>query len=146
MITEKQIIDVVAESIKKHFLKEEDGRMSYISDILNRFGVKFDYGTDPEHDDDFITVKFDNDAQKRDVVQFLAQMGYFQNNAVIGQNSNSFSRSKTLNEEFSKKDAIDFVKKDKDFEKRVKEITSGVVTELFRVLWQHNAIFKNLSK
>ena len=36
------------------------------------------------------------------------------------------------------------VKKDKDFEKRVKEIATDVITELFRILWQHNGIFKNL--
>jgi hypothetical protein len=37
-------------------------------------------------------------------------------------------------------------KKDKDFEKQVKKITSDVITDLFRVLWQHNGIFKNLAK
>ena len=52
----------------------------------------------------------------------------------------------TLTESLEKADLKKYIKDDKDFEKRVKEITSGVVTELFRVLWQHNAIFKNLSK
>lgn len=51
-----------------------------------------------------------------------------------------------LTESLEKADLKKFIKDDKDFEKRVKEITSNVVTELFRVLWQHNAIFKNLSK
>lgn len=38
------------------------------------------------------------------------------------------------------------LKKDKDFEKRVKEISSEVIIELFRILFQHQGIFKNLVK
>ena len=49
-------------------------------------------------------------------------------------------------EAIDKSEILDYVKKDKNFEKRVKEIASEVVTELFRVLWQHNALFKNLGK
>lgn len=49
-------------------------------------------------------------------------------------------------EEIDKSDILNIIKKDKDFEKRVKEIASEVVTELFRVLWQHNTIFKNLAR
>lgn len=49
-------------------------------------------------------------------------------------------------EELSKSDIIDIAKKDRDFEKRIKEIASDVVTDLFRVLWQHNGIFKNLGR
>ena len=49
-------------------------------------------------------------------------------------------------EEIDKSDILNIIKKDKDFEKRVKEIASEVVTELFRVLWQHNAILKNLAR
>ena len=41
---------------------------------------------------------------------------------------------------------MDIIKKDKDFERRIKEIASDVVTDLFRVLWQHNGIFKNLGR
>ena len=51
-----------------------------------------------------------------------------------------------VTEELDKSDVLNLVKKDKDFEKRVKEIAAEVITELFRVLWQHNAIFKNLSR
>lgn len=47
-------------------------------------------------------------------------------------------------EELKKTDVIDILKKDKDAEKRMKEIAADVVTELFRVLWQHNNIFKSL--
>lgn len=49
-----------------------------------------------------------------------------------------------VTEELKKSDVIDIIKKDKDFEKRVKKITADVVTDLFRVLWQHNNIFKGL--
>lgn len=142
MITEKQIIDIVTESIKKNFLNEEDGRMPYISDVLNRFGVRFNYDDTKE----LIVIQYENSLQKRDIVNFLAQMGYVINNEDTSKHIVSFNRSKALNEDMSKKDVMDIIKKDKDFEKRIKEITAGVVTELFRVLWQHNAIFKNLSK
>ena len=49
-----------------------------------------------------------------------------------------------ITEELNKSDVMDIIKNDKDFEKRVKKITADVVTELFRVLWQHNNIFKAL--
>lgn len=51
-----------------------------------------------------------------------------------------------VTENLEKSDIEKYIKNDKNFEKRVKQIASDVVTELFRVLWQHNAIFKNLSK
>lgn len=51
-----------------------------------------------------------------------------------------------ISEELKKSDVIDMFKKDKDFEKQVKKITSDVLTDLFRVLWQHNGLFKNLAK
>lgn len=51
-----------------------------------------------------------------------------------------------VTESLEKTDLQKYIKNDKDFEKRVKQIASDVVTELFRVLWQHNAIFKNLSR
>jgi len=47
-------------------------------------------------------------------------------------------------EELKKSDVIEIAKKDKDFEKRIKEIVSDVVVELFRVLWQHSSTFKSL--
>lgn len=51
-----------------------------------------------------------------------------------------------VTEEIKKSDILSMIKNDKDFEKRVKEIANDVVTDLFRVLWQHNGIFKNLAK
>lgn len=49
-------------------------------------------------------------------------------------------------EELNKSDIIEIAKKDKDFEKRIKEIVSDVVVDLFRVLWQHSTTFKSLVK
>ena len=49
-----------------------------------------------------------------------------------------------ITEEMKKSDIMNIINNDKDFEKRVKKITADVVTELFRVLWQHNSIFKAL--
>lgn len=57
---------------------------------------------------------------------------------------NEKTLSKMISEEISKSDVMDIIKNDKEFEKRVKKITSDVVTDLFRVLWQHNNIFKSL--
>ena len=51
-----------------------------------------------------------------------------------------------VTEELSKSDVINMIKNDKDFEKRVKEIISEVICEMFRVLWQHNGIFKSLAR
>lgn len=51
-----------------------------------------------------------------------------------------------ITEELNKSDILKIIKNDKDFEKRVKEIANDVVVDLFRVLWQHNGIFKNLAK
>lgn len=49
-------------------------------------------------------------------------------------------------EELSKSDIVDMFKHDKDFEKKVKEIVTEVLMELFRVLWQHNGIFRGLAR
>ena len=49
-------------------------------------------------------------------------------------------------EEIDKQDLLKFVKSDRDFEKRVRAIVSEVVMDMFRVLWQHNGIFKVLGK
>lgn len=54
--------------------------------------------------------------------------------------------TEVITEEIQKSDIWKALKNDRDFEKRVKELASEVVTELFRVLWQHNAIFKNLAR
>ena len=51
-----------------------------------------------------------------------------------------------ISEEMSKSDVLNIIKHDKDFEKKVKEIISEVICEMFRVLWQHNGIFKSLAR
>ena len=38
------------------------------------------------------------------------------------------------------------IKDDKDFEKKVRAIVADVVCDMYRVLWQHNSIFKTLGK
>lgn len=63
---------------------------------------------------------------------------------IIQMRLNEKTISKIISEELKKSDVIDIIKNDKDVEKRVKKITADVVTELFRVLWQHNNIFRSL--
>ena len=48
-----------------------------------------------------------------------------------------------LKEEFDKDDMMDVVKRDKNFEKRIKEITTDVVVDLFRVLWQRRSSYES---
>ena len=45
-----------------------------------------------------------------------------------------------------KSDVMDIINKDKNFEKRVKSIITDVLVDLFRVLYQHNGIYKSLSR
>ena len=51
-----------------------------------------------------------------------------------------------ITEEMQKSDVINIIKHDKDFEKKVKEIIADCISEMFRVLWQHNGIFKSLAR
>jgi hypothetical protein len=58
-----------------------------------------------------------------------------------------------INEEMSKSvitsliaSKIDSNMSSKDFEKKVKEITSSVINELFKLLWQRNAFWKDTIK
>ena len=51
-----------------------------------------------------------------------------------------------LIEELDKDDVVDMFKKNKDFEKRVKEISAGVVSELFRILWQRRAFYDDIKR
>jgi hypothetical protein len=56
------------------------------------------------------------------------------------------SVSNLLIEELDKDDVIDLFKKNRDFEKRVKEISAGVVSELFRILWQRRAFYDDIKR
>ena len=49
-------------------------------------------------------------------------------------------------EELSKKDVIKIAKDDKEFEKAIRKIVTDVVVDMYRVLWQHNGIFKTLGR
>lgn len=56
------------------------------------------------------------------------------------------SMSSLLFEELDKDDVVDMFKKNRDFEKRVKEISAGVVSELFRILWQRRAFYDDIKR
>ena len=56
------------------------------------------------------------------------------------------SMSNLLIEEIDKDDVIDLFKKNREFEKRVKEISAGVVSELFRILWQRRAFYDDIKR
>jgi hypothetical protein len=56
------------------------------------------------------------------------------------------SMSNMLIEELDKDDIVDMFKKNRDFEKRVKEISAGVVSELFRILWQRRAFYDDIKR
>lgn len=56
------------------------------------------------------------------------------------------SMSNLLIEELDKDDIVDMFKKNRDFEKRVKEISASVVSELFRILWQRRAFYDDIKK
>ena len=56
------------------------------------------------------------------------------------------SMSNLLIEELDKDDIVDMFKKNQEFEKRVKEISAGVVSELFRVLWQRRAFYDEIKR
>lgn len=51
-----------------------------------------------------------------------------------------------ITEELKKSDIIDIIKKDKDFENRVKDIVRDIVKDMYRILYQHNGIFTALGK
>lgn len=58
-----------------------------------------------------------------------------------------------INEEMSKNEIsslisnkIDSNMSSKEFEKKVREITSSVVSELFKILWQRDSLWKNSIK
>lgn len=54
--------------------------------------------------------------------------------------------SNLLIEELDKDDVVELFKKNREFEKRVKEISAGVVSELFRILWQRRAFYDDIKR
>lgn len=51
-----------------------------------------------------------------------------------------------IQEELDKDDVVDMFKKNREFEKRVKEISAGVVSELFRILWQRRVFYDDIKR
>lgn len=52
--------------------------------------------------------------------------------------------TKIITEEITKSDVIDVLRHNKDAERIIRKIANDVLIDLFRVLYQHNNIFKNL--
>lgn len=53
------------------------------------------------------------------------------------------SKKRKIYEDFDRDDMLNYLKKDKEMEKRIKEIVTDVVTELFRVLWQRKSSYES---
>ena len=51
-----------------------------------------------------------------------------------------------ITEEIKKSEILDTIKNDKNFEKKVKDIVANTLTDLFKAVYQHNSLFKNLVK
>lgn len=65
---------------------------------------------------------------------------------IITETQLKESMSNLLIEELDKDDVVDMFKKNREFEKRVKEISAGVVSELFRILWQRRAFYDDIKR
>jgi hypothetical protein len=65
---------------------------------------------------------------------------------IITESQLKQSMSNLLIEELDKDDVVDMFKKNREFEKRVKEISAGVVSELFRILWQRRAFYDDIKR
>jgi hypothetical protein len=62
---------------------------------------------------------------------------------VIRKRAMQNQRKNNLFEDFDRDDLLQYLKKDKDIEKRIKEIVTDVVTDLFRVLWQRKSSYES---
>ena len=65
---------------------------------------------------------------------------------ILTENQFKYSMSNLLQEELDKDDVVDLFKKNREFEKRVIEISAGVVSELFRILWQRRAFYDDIKR
>lgn len=65
---------------------------------------------------------------------------------IITESQLQHTMSSLLSEELDKDDVVEMFKKNKDFEKRVKEVAAGVVSELFRILWQRRAFYDDIKR
>ena len=48
-----------------------------------------------------------------------------------------------IREELKKSDVVDLIKKDKDVEKYIKQVTADVLDNLFRVMWQQKSFYQS---
>lgn len=71
---------------------------------------------------------------------FLVLYNYL---SVIRKETMQNRTTKHLNEDFDRDDMLQYLKKDKDIEKRIKEIVTDVVTDLFRILWQRKSSYES---
>ena len=65
---------------------------------------------------------------------------------IITENQFKQSLSHLLNEELDRDDVLELIKKNREVEKRIKEVSAGVVSELFRILWQRRAFYDDIKK
>lgn len=65
---------------------------------------------------------------------------------IVTESQFKKSVSSLLSEELDKDDVLDMFKKNREFEKRVKEIAAGVVSELFRILWQRRVFYDDIKR
>jgi hypothetical protein len=62
---------------------------------------------------------------------------------VISKEGMQNRKKNYLMEDFDKDDLIHALKNDKNVEKRIKEIVTEVVTDLFRILWQRKSSYES---
>lgn len=48
-----------------------------------------------------------------------------------------------IEEELKKSDVVDIIKKNKDIEKYIKQVTADVLDNLFRVMWQQKSFYQS---
>ena len=149
-MTQKELTKLISENIKNQLLNEEDGKWEYISGVLFRYRIP--HQMSDENGQNTIKILFNDDSERAEIESFLNKMGYFFDEEMSKNGPSDkpwyyfTQQNQTLNESISKSEVMDIVKKDKDFEKKIKDIVRDTVTDLFRVLYQHNGIFKTLGK
>ena len=111
------------------------GEVVVVLDPLDLFDIKlykYDYTGKPINSVNYIHI---NDLFGA-IETLLENPGAILESKVVG----------IITEELKKSDVIDIIKKDKDVENRVKEIVRTIVKDMYRILYQHNDIFKALGK
>lgn len=48
-----------------------------------------------------------------------------------------------IEEELKKSDVVDIIKKNKDIEKYIKQVTADVLDNLFKVMWQQKSFYQS---